>query len=118
MRLEAADLQFQMTDDERGLLRTVVLHPGWKIALSVLDGYVEAMTEGAERLSKSSDPFGNAERIAHSWAYVRIAEQLRARLEQGVAFELDILKMHEQQHQQDPAEDAQRRRDHFALEAL
>ena len=91
--------------------------PGYKILLRLMDRYADAVQEGASNIALS-DPLSNANKIAHAFAYALMARAVRAGFENGVNFELDVLKLHQRDQHLSPEEIARRRRDQFALEAI
>lgn len=99
--------QSPLTDAERGHIQAMMKQPGWKIVNRIMEDYIGAMTDSAIAASKQS-PLANKDALAHRWAYITMAEQFRAQVLRGIAFELDLLKKGDAE--QLPEEEIRRRR--------
>jgi hypothetical protein len=98
--------QSPLTDAERGHLKAMMTQPGWKIINRLMEDYVGAMTDNAIAASKQA-PLANKDALAHRWAYITMAEQFRAQVLRGIAFELALLAKDDLQL---PEEEIKRRR--------
>ena len=116
MELSQEALQFELDDDDREALQTMLRQPGYKVLLKIIDGYVGAMKDGAQVVSLQ-EPLANGEKIGRAWAYALIAQNLRLSLENGVALELEMLKKHKNE-KINADELAEMRRRRFTLEAV
>lgn len=96
-----------LTDVERGHIKTMMTQPGWKVVNRIMEDYIGAMTDNAIGISRQN-PLGNKDAIADRWAYIAMAEQFRAQVLRGIAFELGLLK--KDGAEQLPEEEIRRRR--------
>lgn len=109
-------LEFEVTDNERRHLATMMKSPGFIVLEKIFRAYIDAAEQGAI-LSSKSDPLANADSAARKWAYVAIAEQVLENIKAGVKFELDLLQMNEAPPS-DPQDLARRRRIHASFGSL
>lgn len=65
-----------LDDDDREHLRALSLSHGWQIVLRLLDQWIEAEETSVKELSLS-DPLGQRDQIANSWAYVACMRRVR-----------------------------------------
>jgi hypothetical protein len=86
--------------------------PGWKIIDRIMTDYIGAMQDNTIAISKQA-PLANKDAIANKWAYIAMAEQFRAQLLRGIAFEIGLLRGGENEAL--PAEEITRRRAWNAL---
>jgi hypothetical protein len=95
-----------LTDVERRHVESMMKQPGWKVINRIMEDYIGAMTDSATATSLQN-PLGNRDAIAHRWAYITMAQQFRAQVLRGIAFELGLLRKDAEQL---PEEEIKRRR--------
>lgn len=109
-------LEFEITNTERKHLRNMLKAPGYLVLQKIWRAYTDAAVESAISASRVN-PLGNANAIAHRWAYVAIAEEILINMRKGVDFEIELLTNAEQPAP-DPVELAKRRRAYASFGAL
>lgn len=78
-----------LTKSERGDLRELKLHPGWRVLERLKEKTLQTAEKSAIAKSKI-DPLVNAEEIANAWAYLAMLQQGYLALAVGIETELKV----------------------------
>jgi hypothetical protein len=81
-----------ITDDDREHLRRLILEPGWRVMIGLLDNEITHQEDTAKAASMN-DPLGNRDQVANYWAYVAMLRQARTLVMQLVENEVAKLKL-------------------------
>lgn len=88
---EAAEvvLAGEMTEDDREHLRLLLLEPGWRVLLKLLDNHIQTREDAARRTSLS-DPL--SDNLKEVWADVAYARRAREQIENLAKTEISLMK--------------------------
>lgn len=76
--------------DERAWLQHLTVQPGWPVFTQLLDQIIADYERDAMILSKE-DPFGNQRDLSNAWAYVAVAEKVKAELGKRIGYQIALL---------------------------
>ena len=115
MALDEKELQCEISDDERESLEALMRQPGYPVLWKILDSYVRSLREGAQSVALT-DPLNNGPKVLAAWSTASVAMGMRRSFEEGMKFEVAILRQRKTQLRGE--ELASERRKQFTLEAV
>lgn len=86
---EVVALAGEMTEDDREHLRLLLLEPGWRVLLKLLDNHIQTREDAARRTSLS-DPL--SDNLKEVWADVAYARRAREQIENLAKTEISLMK--------------------------